>query len=231
MPRKNLKSKSRSSLKSVDLRTEIGSSFKKKSFGSNNLLYVVLIVSVISLGVSIYTLSGMNGITGAVTGETIEVEDFMSKVTSHTELSGLGEVAPTNIVQINSNNLAQLQGQIEGLNVNHIGKFLIQYPDRIVVYDYAEDIVEGQIPVQQGTQLPDDFEEKLYAHQEIAALAGQSPVGGALDAASLKALQEQFPEVYKNAKEGDFLLRYPTALVIYDYVNDQLINVVPLEQG
>ena len=155
----------------------------------------------------------------------------MGKITGHTELSGLTDVPPTNIIQVNTNNLADLQTQIQGLNVNHIGKFLVQYSDRVILYDYDNDIIEGQIPIEQQSQISDDFMNKFYAHQEVAGLAGEQPVGGILDVESLNTLQEQFPEVYKDAKEGDFLLRFPTALVIYDYGNDKLVNAIPLQEG
>ena len=36
------------------------------------------------------------------------------------------------------------------------------------------------------------------------------------------------PDVYKDAKVGDALLRYTTALVIYDYNNDNVVNAVAL---
>ena len=208
---------------------EIDKEESNKGISSRNLMYVVLLVSLIGLGVSLYSISDINNIKNTLNPLTIEIDEFMTKITGHAELSDLNDVPPTNIIQVNTNNLANLQGQIQGLNVNHLGKFLVQYQDMVVLYDYENDIIEGQIPLQQQSQLSDDFMDKFYAHEEVAGLAGDQPVGGMLDTESLDTLQEQFPEVYKDAKEGDFLLRFPTALVIYDYGNDQLVNAVPLE--
>jgi len=45
----------------------------------------------------------------------------------------------------------------------------------------------------------------------------------------LNSLKQQLPTVYADAKVGDFLLRYDTKLVIYDYQSDNLVNVVALQ--
>ena len=77
-------------------------------------------------------------------------------------------------------------------------------------------------------QLPADFLAKLNAHPELAGLENEQPVGGQLDQASLGTLRQQFPNVYANAKVGDFLLRYSTRLIIYDYNSDAIVNAVDL---
>ena len=57
-----------------------------------------------------------------------------------------------------------------------------------------------------------------------------NPVGGQLDDASLASLKQQFPNVYSNAKTGDYLLRFPTGLVVFDYNQDKVVTAVPLQQ-
>ncbi len=209
-----------------------GASAQSISHNTSHRKYLIFltVLILITLAISLYAALGINSIKKSLSGQSINVADFLKKVTAHSELGAYKDVTPLNIIQINSGNLASLQGQISGLNVNHIGKFLIQYSDKIVLYDYAADQIENQVTVPQQPQLPADFFTKLYAHKEVAGLAESNPVGGVLDAGSLAALQQQFPQAYKDAKVGDFLLRYPQAVIVYDYQNDRLVNVVPLAQ-
>ena len=78
-------------------------------------------------------------------------------------------------------------------------------------------------------QLPADFFTKLNKHAELKGLEKEQPIGGQLDRASLDTLKQQFPEVYMDAKVGDFLLRYSKKLIIYDYTVDKIVNVVNLQ--
>ena len=162
--------------------------------------------------------------------KTANVNDFLTKLTSHNEMKAYIGVAPLNIIEISSNNLANLQGQIEGLDSSYIGSFIIQYSDRIVIFDYNKNQIKGNLNFQQPqkAQLPQDFSSKLNAHPELQGLQGQQPVGGQIDESALNTLKQQFPDVYANAKVGDFLLRYKTKLIIYDYNEDKIVNAVNL---
>ena len=141
-------------------------------------------------------------------------------------------------MQITQQNLGQLQQQIAGLDVGHIGKFLVQYVDKLVLYDYNKDVLEAQLSLPQGqaagqagTNAPQDFFTKLAAHPEAQPFMTSNPVGGQLDEASLASLKQQFPNVYNNAKTGDYLLRFPTGLVVFDYNQDKVVIAVPLQQN
>ncbi|MBI2652018.1 hypothetical protein HYX00_01015 [Candidatus Woesearchaeota archaeon] len=186
-------------------------------------ILATLIISIIAL-VNVYQLKK------AIVPKTINVNDFLKKLTSHNEMKNYVGVAPLNIVQINNNNLANLQAQINGLDASYAGNFIVQYTDRIVVYDYDNDKLRGTVSLQQPQQaeLPTDFFTKLNEHSELQGLQNQQPIGGQLDSASLNTLKQQFPEIYENAKVGDFLLRYQTKLVIYDYNQDKIVNVINL---
>ena len=190
--------------------------------------YAKLILILATLVVGVLVLLNTRQITGAVAAQAISASDFISKLTAHPEASKYAGVNPLNIIQITSSNLANLQSQVNGLDTSYLGSFLVQYGDAIVVYDYGSDVVKGIIALQQQPQLPADFSAKLNAHAELQGLEGQQPIGGQLDAQSLATLQQQFPDVYANAKVGDFLLRYSTKLVIYDYNNDAIVNAVNL---
>lgn len=194
--------------------------------------YFLLLLVLISLALSVFVLFNAGQITGAAVTDTqtIRINDFLARLTSHPEASSYVGVSPLNVIQINSNNLANLQTQIAGLDVSYIGSFLAQYPDAIVVYDYDNDVIRGTVALQQPQQaaLPGDFFTRLNAHAELAGLENEQPIGGQLDQASLDTLRLQFPNVYADAKVGDFLLRYSTRLVIYDYNNDVIVNAVDL---
>ena len=190
--------------------------------------YFLIFLVISTLAVSAVSLFYTYELKKALVPKNINVKDFLSKLTSHTEMKSYAGVNPLNIVQINSNNFANLQSQISGLYPSYVGSFIVQYSDRIVVYDYDNNKIKGNMNLQ--PQLPTDMLAKLNKHSELKGLEKQQPVGGQLDEASLKTLKEQFPTVYKNAKTGDFLLRYQTKLIIYDYKQDKIVNSVNLTQ-
>ena len=159
----------------------------------------------------------------------INTQDFLNKLTAHDQMRAYVGIAPLNIIQITNNNIANLQAQIDGLDRSFIGSFIVQYTDVIAIYDYTNDVIMGTANLPQPiAQLPADFLTKLNAHSELAGLENEQPVGGQIDQASLDTLRQQFPTVYANAKAGDFLLRYTTKLIIYDYNADVMVNAVNL---
>ena len=187
------------------------------------LIIATLIISTLAL-VNTYQLKDV------IIPKTFDTNDFLKKLTSHNEMKGYVGAAPLNIVQISKNNIGSLQSQINGLDTSYLGNFIIQYTDRIVVYDFDNDKLKGVVTLQQPQQdkLQNDFLSKLYSHPEMQGLQNQQPAGGQIDQNSLNILKQQFPDVYANAKVGDFLLRYKTRLIIYDYNQDRIVNVVNL---
>ena len=202
------------------------------------LVFAMAVLVVASLAIGVYSLVGVNDLKSKLLPRAIDAKDFVGRLASHAELSAYKGVNPTNVVQITQQNLGQLQQQIAGLDVGHIGKFLVQYADRIVLYDYNKDVLEAQFSLPQGqigqgqpnTNAPQDFFTKLAAHPEAQPFMTSNPVGGQLDEASLASLKQQFPNVYNNAKTGDYLLRFPTGLVVFDYNQDKVVTAVPLQQ-
>ncbi|MBI2654521.1 hypothetical protein HYX02_07000 [Candidatus Woesearchaeota archaeon] len=192
--------------------------------------YLVVLSIMATLIVSLIALTNIYQLKKTLMPRTINMNDFLKKLTAHDEMKGYVGVAPLNVVQINNNNFANLQTQVAGLDVSYIGNFIVQYTDRIVVYDYDNDLVRGTLTFQQPQQgqLPADFLTKLNKHPEMTGLQSQQPIGGQLDANTLNTLRQQFPDVYANAKAGDFLLRYQTKLIIYDYNADKIVNAVNL---
>ncbi len=193
--------------------------------------YAVLLLVAASIILSTFALLKVSAIEKIVVPQTISMDDFLKKLTAHEETKMLVGVSPLNIIQITQNNLGNLQGQISGLDVSFVGSYLVQYQDRVVVFDYTNDQLKGVVALQQpaNEQLAKDFTSKLYAHPETAGLDTEQPQGGQMDAQSLATLKQQFPDVYANAKEGDFLLRYSTKLIIYDYAKDRIVNAVNLQ--
>ena len=191
--------------------------------------HVIVLAIIGSLIISVFSLVNTYQLKKSLIPEAINVNDFLKKLTSHNEMKSYVGVAPLNIVQVNNNNLGNLQSQINGLDTSYIGSFIVQYTDRIVIYDYQNDVLKGNVNLQPPqAQLPADFFAKLNNHPEAQGLQNQQPVGGQIDANSLATLKQQFPDVYANAKVGDFLLRYQTKLIIYDYNADKIVNVVNL---
>ena len=192
--------------------------------------YLIFLSIIATLVISIFALVNIYELKKTIAPKTVNVNDFLKKLTAHNEMKGYVGVAPLNVIQINTNNIGNLQAQISGLDTSYVGNFIVQYTDRIIVYDYDNDKLKGSVSLQkpQQAQLPADFLAKLYKHAELQGLQSQQPVGGQLDQASLNTLKQQFSDVYANAKVGDFLLRYQTRLIIYDYSADQVVNAVNL---
>src|SRR3989338_6843581 len=188
--------------------------------------YLLILAILATFIISAFSLINTYQLKKSLVPSTLGVEDFLKKLISHEGMKAYVGVAPLNIVQITNSNFANLQSQISGLDVTYIGNYIVQYTDRIVVYDYKNNQVRGSVSLQQPQQgqLPADFFTKLNIHPELQGLQNEQPVGGQLDAASLETLKQQFPEVYANAKIGDFLLRYSTRLIIYDYNANRIVN-------
>ena len=206
------------------------SSYREPFHETPAFQYIKLLLIIATLVVGVIILFNTNQITGAAVAQTTSTENFLAKLTSHDEARAYVGVAPLNIIQINNDNIANLQSQINGLDTSFIGDFIVQYTDAIVIFDYDNDAIKATVSLQQPqqAQLPDDFYPKLNAHAELAGLQNEQPIGGQLDQASLDTLKQQFPTVYANAKVGDFLLRYTIRLIIYDYNADVIVNAVNL---
>lgn len=192
--------------------------------------YIAILLMIATLIASILASVNTYQLKKALIPAAIDVSDFLKKLTSHEEMKSYAGIAPINLIQINSNNIAALQAQIAGLNASYLGDFIVQYADMIAIYDYKNDKIKAAISLQQPlqAQLPADFFAKLNKHAELKGMQGQQPISGQLDEASLSALKQQFPDVYAKAKVGDFILRYRTKLIIYDYKQDRVVNAVNL---
>ena len=204
--------------------------FNEPFHKSSAFHYIIIILIIATLFVSGLVLLDVKQIKASLLPQTIDANDFLAKLTAHPEASSYVGISPLNIIQINTNNIDNLQAQIAGLDTSFLGSFIVQYTDSVVIYDYNNDIILGTVSLQQPQQagLPGDFLTKLNAHPELAGLETEQPIGGQIDQASLDTLMQQFPEVYANAKVGDFLLRYTTRLIIYDYNTDAIVNTVNL---
>lgn len=207
-------------------------SYKEQIHEKQAFHIIILLLLLATLAVSTIALLNTNELKKSLLPllpQTVNTNDFLKKLTAHEEMKSHIGTAPLNVVQINSNNIANLQSQIAGLDTSYLGSFIVQYSDAIVIYDYQNDAVKGTVNLQQQQPLPSDLFAKLYAHPEASGLQSQQPAGGQLDASSLATLMQQFPDVYANAKAGDFLLRYQSKLIIYDYNADRIVNAVNLQ--
>ena len=118
--------------------------------------------------------------------------------------------------------LKKIQSQIEDINEDHLGSYVLAYPDRIIVYNYEDDVIILRRDVQQQAQLPQDFFIKLFAHPELRGYETKSPTGGRLSEESVQQLAEINPELADSALPGDFILNFPDKTFIYNYEKDIL---------
>ena len=191
------------------------------------LLYIALTISLIALLLSSYNFYAINK---SYDDNSINLDEFLGKLTAHAEMGDYQTVSPINIIQVNSNNLATLSSQIAGLDETFIGDFIIEYTDKIIVYDYENDEIKADIVLENTPQLPADFAQKLNSHPEMEGLASEQPSGGILDQITLDTLKQQYPETYQDAQAGDYLLRYNDRLIIYRYEADQIIGAFGLTE-
>ena len=161
--------------------------------------------------------------------------DLLDKLTSNTELENYKGIRPNLIIKVNKDNLENLKQQINGLDESFLGTYILNYNDRIVIYDYQANQIksnialQAQAPVQATAQLPADFFAKLLAHPELKGYETESPNGRQLDQATLSQLQQNYPMLYQNANVGDFILQYSKKLIIYDYENDEVKDAFDLQ--
>jgi hypothetical protein len=195
-------------------------------------IYLILIILAGTLGVSIYTLTEVRALKTVIIPETVSIEEFLQKLTSHDDLKNYKDIPPLNIMRIDSTNLGNLQAQINGLDATHIGKYIVQYTDRLVIFDFEGNNIIGNLAAQTQpeAQLPQDFFDKLAVHPELQGAETVNPSGGILDQSSLDTLKQRFPDVYKDANVGDYILRYPDRLILYNYQNDQIVGAFALQQ-
>lgn len=192
--------------------------------------YLILIVCITSLVVSSYTLYEIKKQTQPAQQNT-QINEFLGKLTAHDELTNYENITPLDIIMVDSKNLENLRTQIKGINESFIGTYLVQYADRLVIYDFENDLILGNIQTQARQQIPNDLFTKLLQHPELKGVEGTAPQGGILDQASLQALKQQLPDVYKDAQVGDYLLRYPDRLVIYNYQQNKIVNAISLQDN
>ena len=196
----------------------------------DKLGYVILITCIISLVISSTALYEIKKITQPQQEQGIAIEQFLAKLTAHDELKSYQTIPPLNIIQVNNANLANLQAQITGLDASFIGSYIVQYTDRLIIYNLETDQITTNIQLQTQQQMPQDFFAKLLQHPELQGVGQTQPQGGILDQASLASLKQQLPDVYKDAQVGDYLLRYADKLVIYNYQQDRIVNAVAIQQ-
>jgi hypothetical protein len=125
---------------------------------SSPINWIILIMVILCLGVSIYSLMEVRALKTAIMPQkTLSMQEFLAKLNSHPELINYRNLNPLNVITITTTNLPSLQGQITGLDVSYIGQYVIQYADRLVIYDLQQDKITGNLalpktPVQQGTE-------------------------------------------------------------------------------
>ena len=190
--------------------------------------YLLMLAVLASLLFSILSFSNTYQLKKFVIPNPLNIKEFIGKLTAHDEMKNYKGINPLNIIQITNSNIGNLQSQIKNIDVSFIGDFIIQYQDRLVVYNYLNDTIKGTVNVQ--PPLPADFFTKLNKHFEMKDLQNEQPIGGGkIDTQALATLKQQSPDVYKSAKVGDYLLQYSNKLIIYDYDNDKIVNSVSIK--
>jgi len=86
----------------------------------------LIVFSIIAtLVISIFALINTYQLKKVIIPRTVNINDFLKKLTSHNEMKSYVGVAPLNIIQITNNNFANLQAQINGIDTSFIGDFIV----------------------------------------------------------------------------------------------------------
>jgi len=155
-------------------------------------------------------------------------QDFGQKLMAHNEVSSY---ANQNLSSVNILDATLIeQGKTANpqlFNNAKAGDYLLQWPDLFVVYDYKNDkIVSTFTPA----KAPADFLQKLLVHPELKEFATETPRVSIITQDALPQLKEQFSNIYQNAKAGDYVVRFDSLLVIYNYDTDKLVDMFNLQQ-
>lgn len=109
-----------------------------------NISIIVLIIFVIVLlGYNIYQVNSIKKLIP----KPISVNELLSRLTDKQDFLGYKNTEPVNILQVSTQNLAPLSNEIPGLDETYLGNFVIVYQDRIIVYDFEQDIVKINTPL------------------------------------------------------------------------------------
>jgi len=87
--------------------------------------YIIILLIIATLIVSILALVNVNELKKSLVPTTTNTNEFLNKLIGHDETKAYVGIAPLNIIQINSNNIANLQTQINGLDASYIGSFIV----------------------------------------------------------------------------------------------------------
>lgn len=129
------------------------------------------------------------------------------------------------VVKITEDNILELARQIEGLKKEHLGSYVLAYPDMVYLYDYNSDEVLAELPLNSGEKtVPEDLLDKLYEHQEMQEYTGTTPEGLVATEQNIQQLSSQGID----AEIGDYILQYPDTLVVYDYKKDKIKEITDL---
>ena len=152
--------------------------------------------------------------------------DFVQKLTAHPETSGYANQNPT-ITQLTADQIAQGKQANAQLFANaKAGDYLLQWADLVLIYDYNADKIVATFKPQTA---PADFLTKLTAHTELSSYAGETPRVSIITQDALPQLKQQFPNLYSNAKAGDYVVRYTGKLVIYNYESNKIVDIFDLQ--
>lgn len=70
--------------------------------------------------------------------------------------------------------------------------------------------------------------DRLLLHEEMKGYNGKTATILLLDETNLPPLQEKYPNIYSDAKFGDYVFVYSDLLVVYDFKNDKILKIFNL---
>jgi len=180
-----------------------------------NLVLTIVIMAMLVVGGLKYT--------GAVTFEKKDAYGILvSQLDKHPELENYQGFYPrismldqVSISTLLANNLTFYLDAKEG-------DYLLEYPGMTMIYDFKKDNIVNFFEQERA---PEDLGDKMFAHEEAADHANIPILGMTkLDDVFLNTAKANNATFFQNARSGDYMVEWDDLVLIYDYVNDRVVN-------
>ena len=108
--------------------------------------FITLAVVITVLLVLVYAVIQIHIIKSYIP-KPILLEGLLKSLTNHPELKAYKNINPINVAQVTPQNLKDLSSGIPGLDQSYLGNIVVVFDDRLVVYDYNNDIIKINFPL------------------------------------------------------------------------------------
>lgn len=155
------------------------------------------------------------------------IMNLHDKITSHSEMAEYKTESPR-ITYLSENFLSTLNTTF--FEKAKAGDYLVEYVGVSALYRPTTDEI---LNVDKIIRLPEDFDEKLYSHEQISNFKDLNAEVLKISTQNIETLKQQLIGLDESYL-GKYIVNYGTFILVYDYDNDTIDSIVPIntqEQG